>query len=122
MQVTVTLTSYGDGVGPFTIYYGYLPSTDTVIQTGVTIELLLLGYLVTTPDGIDYIKVCNEDPYSGQNCEYLYYVQPSPTPSPTKTPSTSVTPSITVTVTPSATPSRSAVSYTHLTLPTKRIV
>ena len=39
-------------------------------------------------------------------------------PPPSATPSVSVTPSVTVSITPSVT----AVSYTHLTLPTKRIV
>lgn len=75
MEVLVTLTSYGDAVGPFDISYGYFSSADTLIVSDVTIEELLAGYPVTVPNNIDYIVVCNLDPYSGGNCEYIYFVQ-----------------------------------------------
>jgi hypothetical protein len=54
---TITLLTYGNAVGPFSIYYGYYPSTETLIASGITLEQLLGGYSVTYPGGIDYLRV-----------------------------------------------------------------
>jgi hypothetical protein len=101
---TITLTSYGNSVGPFDIYYGTYPSNDTLIVSGITLQQLLGGYTVTYPGGQDYLKVTNTDPYCGGNSQFIYLLPPSVTPSISVTPTISITPSETPSITPSTTP------------------
>ena len=86
MQVLITLSSYGDAVGPFDIYYGYYaPASETLVIGNIDIDTLALGYIVNSPDDISYIRVENLDIYGGNN-QYVYFAPPSPTPSVSITP------------------------------------
>ena len=85
-----------------------------------------IDQVVTVPQ-LDTVQICaesiKEDPYGitslsglctdGENCDGV-----TPTPTPTITETSTPTPTPTLTETSTPTP----VSYTHLTLPTKRIV
>ena len=98
MQVLITLGStYGDSVGPFNLYYSTnYGGPDVLIQSNVSIDTLLAGYIATIDDSSVYVKLINQEYCSNNNEVIKYIVAPSPTPSVTISITPSITPSITV--------------------------
>ena len=93
MQIIITLTNYGNSVGPFNIGYnttGSFVGNITITAASASLDELIAGKEVYVDDFSYYVQLENLDPYGGNNTVRYNFILPSPS----VTPSVTVTPSI----------------------------